>query len=115
MYNKSKLLAHMGLKGLIRLFSKKENKPALIATGNIKPENKQITLVIEEHPDGWIAYPLGIQGVIVGEGDTRQEALEDAISSIQFHIESFGPGVIDDADYPVLTASVERAYVPIHV
>jgi hypothetical protein len=36
---------------------------------------KQIKIIVEKHFDGYIAYPLGIQGVIVGEGDSYEEAL----------------------------------------
>ena len=33
-----------------------------------------IKFVIEQHPDGFLAYPLGMQGVVVGEGKTYEEA-----------------------------------------
>jgi predicted RNase H-like HicB family nuclease len=51
---------------------------------------KQYKIVVEKHPDGYVAYPLGIKGVVVGEGDTYEEALADVKSAIRFHIESFG-------------------------
>jgi hypothetical protein len=35
----------------------------------------QFKFVVEQHADGFIAYPLGLQGVVVGEGDTADEAL----------------------------------------
>jgi len=50
----------------------------------------QIKIIVEKHPDGYVAYPLGIKGVVVGEGDTHDEALADAKSAIRFHIKSFG-------------------------
>jgi predicted RNase H-like HicB family nuclease len=56
---------------------------------------KQIKLIVEKHSDGYIAYPLGIQGVIVGEGDTYEEALNDVRSAIAFHIETFGRSVLE--------------------
>jgi hypothetical protein len=34
-------------------------------------------LVIEKHPDGYVACPLGLKGVVVGEGDTYEAALEN--------------------------------------
>ena len=40
--------------------------------------------------DGYVAYPLGIKGIVVGQGDTYDEALSDVKSAIRFHIESFG-------------------------
>lgn len=30
---------------------------------------KRIKVIVEKHPDGYIAYPLGLKGVVVGEGD----------------------------------------------
>jgi predicted RNase H-like HicB family nuclease len=54
-------------------------------------------VIIEKHPDGYIAYPLGLKGVIVGEGDTYEEALADVQSAMTFHIETFGAEVLDDA------------------
>jgi predicted RNase H-like HicB family nuclease len=56
---------------------------------------KQYKIVIEKHPDGYVAYPLGIKGVVVGQGDTYEEALSDVKSAIRFHIESFGNEDLD--------------------
>jgi predicted RNase H-like HicB family nuclease len=50
----------------------------------------EFTFVVEKHSDGYVAYPLGIEGVVVGEGNTYEEALADGMSAIRFHIESFG-------------------------
>jgi len=47
-------------------------------------------IIVEKHPDGYVAYPLGLQSVIVGEGDTYEEALADVKSAITFHLETFG-------------------------
>jgi hypothetical protein len=41
---------------------------------------KSIKIIVEKHPDGYIAYPLGIEGVVIGEGESYQEVLEDAKS-----------------------------------
>ncbi len=54
---------------------------------------KQFKIIVEKHPDGYVAYPLGLKGVVVGEGDTYEEALADVKSAIAFHIETFGPEV----------------------
>ena len=51
---------------------------------------KQIKIIIEKHPEGYVAYPLGLKGVVIGEGDTYEEALSDVKSAIKFHIETFG-------------------------
>ncbi|TRU29841.1 MAG: type II toxin-antitoxin system HicB family antitoxin [Microcystis aeruginosa Ma_QC_B_20070730_S2] len=58
-----------------------------------------------QHPDGYIAYPLGIEGVVIGEGESYQEVLEDAKSALRFHIETFGVEVLD-TEYSVLEASI---------
>ncbi len=47
-------------------------------------------IIIEKHPDGYVAYPVGFEGVIVAEGDTYEEALVSIRSAIEFHIETFG-------------------------
>jgi len=56
---------------------------------------RHIKVIVEKHPDGYVAYPLGLKGVIVGEGDTYEQALADVTSAIQFHIETFGDEVLD--------------------
>jgi hypothetical protein len=38
---------------------------------------KSIKIVIEKHPDGYVAYPIGVVGAVVGQGDTHEEALAD--------------------------------------
>ncbi len=55
---------------------------------------KQFKIVIEKHTDGYVAYPVGLKGVVVGEGDTYEEALTDVKSAIRFHIETFGQDVL---------------------
>ncbi len=62
-------------------------------------------IVIEKHPDGYVAYPLGLKGVVVGEGDTSQAALDDVRSAIRFHIETFGKEVLE-SDPPLLDAVI---------
>lgn len=51
---------------------------------------QRLKLVVERHSDGYVAYPLGIHGVIVGQGETYETALEDVRSAIAFHQETFG-------------------------
>ena len=51
---------------------------------------KNFKIIGEKHPDGYVAYPLGIKGVVVGEGETYEEALTDVRSAIESHIETFG-------------------------
>ncbi|MGH8626880.1 MAG: type II toxin-antitoxin system HicB family antitoxin [Gammaproteobacteria bacterium] len=59
---------------------------------------KQFKILIEKHPDGYVAYPLGFKGVVVGQGDTFDEALADVKSAIAFHVETFGAEVFDNDD-----------------
>ena len=56
----------------------------------------QVKVIIEKHPDGYVAYPLGLKGVVVGEGNTYDEALTDVKSAMAFHIETFGADVFAD-------------------
>lgn len=51
---------------------------------------KQFKIIVEKHPDGYVAYPLGLKGVVVCQGNTYEEALSDVKSAIRFHIETFG-------------------------
>ncbi len=55
---------------------------------------KQIKIIIEKHADGYVAYPIGLKGVIVGQGDSYDETLTDVKSAIAFHIETFGQDII---------------------
>jgi predicted RNase H-like HicB family nuclease len=71
---------------------------------------RQYKIIVEKHPDGYVAYPLGIKGVVVGEGNTYEEALSDVKSAIRFHIDSFGPDVLE-VDPPILEAFVAEAGV----
>lgn len=73
---------------------------------------QQFKIIVEKHPDGYVAYPLGLKGVVVGEGDTYEDALADVKSAIQFHIETFGKDVIL-AEPPVLEAFVAEAGVAV--
>ncbi len=71
---------------------------------------RQIKIIVEKHPDGYVAYPLGLKGVVVGEGGTYEEALTDVKSAIRFHIQTFGNDVLD-VDPPILEAFVAEAGV----
>jgi predicted RNase H-like HicB family nuclease len=71
---------------------------------------RQIKIVVEKHPDGYVAYPVGLKGVVVAQGDTYEEALADVRSAIRFHIETFGREVFED-DSPVLEVFVAETGV----
>lgn len=71
---------------------------------------KQLKIIVEKHSDGYVAYPLGLKGVIVGQGDTYQAALDDVRSAVEFHVQTFGEASIAD-DSPVIEAFVAEAAV----
>ena len=73
-------------------------------------KHPRIKVIIERHKDGYVGYPIGMKGVVVGQGDTYAEAFMDVRSAIRFHIEEFGPKVID-RDESVLEAFVAEAVV----
>jgi predicted RNase H-like HicB family nuclease len=73
---------------------------------------RQFKVVVEKHADGYVAYPLGLKGVVVGEGDTYEEALADVKSAIRFHVKTFGKEVLK-GETQVLEAFVAEAGVAV--
>ena len=71
---------------------------------------RQFKIIVEKHSEGYVAYPLGLKGVVVGQGDTYEEALSDVKSAIRFHIDSFGEEVLE-VEPPVLEAFVAETGV----
>ena len=71
---------------------------------------RHLKVIVEKHADGYVAYPLGIRGVVVGQGDTYEAALDDVKSAISFHVESFGLEGLE-LEPPVLEAFVAEAAV----
>jgi len=59
---------------------------------------RQVKIIVEKHPEGYVAYPLGLKGVVVGEGDTYEEVIADVESAIKFHIETFGKEAFETED-----------------
>lgn len=57
--------------------------------------NGSIKIVVEKHEDGYVAYPVGMKGVVVSEGETYEQAVAEVKSAIRFHMETFGPGERD--------------------
>ena len=62
---------------------------------------RQFKIVVEKTADGYVAYPLGLKGVVVGQGDTYEQALSDVKSAIRFHIETLGSEMLE-MEPPVL-------------
>ncbi len=77
---------------------------------------RQVKVIVEKHREGYVAYPLGLEGVVVGEGDTYDDALADVRSAIRFHIETFGEeGMAEESrviEAFVAEAAVARAGTP---
>ena len=57
---------------------------------------KNVKIIIEEHDDGFVAYPVGLQGIVIGQGDSYEDALADVRSALTFHLETFGPESLQD-------------------
>jgi predicted RNase H-like HicB family nuclease len=82
---------------------------------SIRPASREnlkrhIKIVVEKAEDGYTAYPLGLKGVVIGQGETYEEALADVRSAIDFHVETFGPGVLEE-EPPVLEAFIAETTV----
>jgi len=73
---------------------------------------KQFKIIVEKHSDTYVAYPLGIKGVVVGQGDTYEAAVADVKSAIKFHLETFGPQDLEN-DPPILEAFVAEAAIAV--
>jgi predicted RNase H-like HicB family nuclease len=56
----------------------------------------QFKVIVEKRSDGYVTYPLGLKGVIAGEGNSYEEALSDVNSAIRFHIDTFGNEVFEE-------------------
>jgi predicted RNase H-like HicB family nuclease len=54
-----------------------------------------LKIIIEKSSDGFVAYPIGLKGVVVAQGETYDEALDNVQSAIVFHVETFGPEVFE--------------------
>ena len=76
----------------------------------IQTVETRLKIIVEKHPDGYVAYPLGLKGVVVGQGDTYQAVLDDVRSAVAFHVQTFGEDSITD-DSPVIEAFVAEAAV----
>ncbi|MCC6329166.1 MAG: type II toxin-antitoxin system HicB family antitoxin [Acidobacteria bacterium] len=71
---------------------------------------ESLKIIIEKHEDGYVSYPLGLKGVVAGQGDSYDEALADVTSAIKFHIETFGAEAFFE-DSPVLEAFIAETRI----
>ncbi len=69
---------------------------------------RQLKIIVEKHLEGYVAYPIGLNGIVVGQGDSYEDALADVKSAIRFHIETFGPEMLE-TESPVLDAFITEA------
>jgi predicted RNase H-like HicB family nuclease len=95
-----------------------------VATGAIATSNsvsqvvqletvvKKVKFIVEKHRDGYVAYPLGLKGAVVGQGESYESALADAKSAAAFHIESFGKEAFDDQDDVIEAFVAEASLTP---
>jgi predicted RNase H-like HicB family nuclease len=86
------------------------NRPKEKKSGK-RPAKRPFKIIVEKHADGYVSYPLGLKGVVVGQGDTYEAAMADVKSAIRLHLETFGRGVLE-ADAPALAVFVAEAEVP---
>ena len=69
---------------------KQVNAQMNLHPANTKEPMRQFKIVIEKHLDGYVAYPIGVTGAIVGQGETYEEALSNVKSAIACYAEVFG-------------------------
>ena len=70
----------------------------------------EVKIIVEKHSDGYVAYPIGLKGIVVGQGDTYEQALADVKSGIRSHIEVFGEEVLE-TDSLVLEVFVAETHL----
>ena len=67
-------------------------------------------IIVEKHADGYVAYPIGLKGVVIGQGDTYNESVDDVTSALQFYIETFGSEELE-AEKPALDVFIAEVNV----
>jgi predicted RNase H-like HicB family nuclease len=78
-------------------------------TNRKRPSKPPFQIIVEKHADGYVSYPLGLKGIVVGQGDSYESALADVKSAIRFHLETFGSAAleIDDPAQAIFVAEAE--------
>ena len=66
---------------------------------------RRFKVIVERTEDGYVAYPIGLRGVVVSDGDTFEEALANVRSAIAFHVQTFGKEALGEPISP------ERMYL----
>jgi len=70
---------------------------------------RTLRILVEQHEDGYVAYPVGLKGIVVGAGETAEAALADVRSAIEFHIETFGEDALAELPQEVILADIQVA------
>ena len=61
---------------------------------------RRFKIIIQRSKEGYIAYPLGLKGVVVVDGETFEDALRNIQAAITFHVKTFGKEVLEDIADP---------------
>lgn len=69
---------------------------------------RQFKIIVEKQADGYVAYPLGMKGTVVGA--TYEEAPADVKFAIRFHIETFGDEAFSE-ESPLIEAFIAQATI----
>ena len=56
----------------------------------------KFSVIVEKDKDGYFAFCPELQGCYT-QGDTYEEALREVRSAVRFHLETFGPEVLEEA------------------
>jgi predicted RNase H-like HicB family nuclease len=73
---------------------------------------KQFKVVVEKYSDGYVAYPLGVKGVVVAEGKSYESVLAQIKIALQSHVSTYGRDVIETYP-PVVDAFVAETIMNI--
>lgn len=57
---------------------------------------RRFKVIVERTQGGYVAYPLGLRGSVVSDGDTFEEVLANVKSAIAFHIQTFGEEALEE-------------------
>jgi len=72
---------------------------------------RTVHIIVERHSDGYLGYPLGIRGAVVGQGETLEAAVAGTASAVRFHLATFGEGMWDPEATP-LAVFVDEVRLP---
>lgn len=71
---------------------------------------REVQIFIEQYKDGYTGSVKGIDGVVVGQGDSEQAALLDTVSALKFHLETLNSTAshTDEDDKSALVSRLEK-------